>query len=837
MISMSDKKALFLENGVFPGIDDPITILLSNDFFIQYINKRGLKFLSKSQTEVLNKSLISLCKGNPECYLLLKHLESIPFEKPQMVKFTSSIKIRDHLYNIHWLIEVTTPQGKDNANQKLLIIGNPCSIEENNRKHSPCYYKRQYEHLLKQYENLLYIIRKSPNRIYWMNKDLIYQGCNDNVKDLFKLKYTDQIIGKTYSDFANILHIDKAVVEAFKKDDIEVMKTARPKLNIEDLSVENGEKKYFLTSRVPLLDKHNNVDGVIGISIDITDRKLLEQALEKAITVKQEFIANMSHDLRTPITGIMGMFKDLINLAAQIESKRELENQLSGDSSAELLQTLLERVESNSHLGLGAVEGLLILCNEILETVRLESHTAKMPVEAFDLSALINAVMNLLRPTAIEKELSLTMQINHNIPQYLLGSARYLSKSLLNLISNALKFTEKGSITVSATLAQAPKGELKKGDNINLIVKVSDTGIGIPKDKFEMIFEHFSRLSPSYKGHYKGYGLGLYTVKQYIAAMNGTISVDSKLGKGTQFTITLPFTVDDHTDHDLPEIDEPVTITAPKVNLQALDESQAHDNTHILLVEDQPMAAKVAKDMLKNCGCRSVIDWAPTGEIALKKATENNYDLILMDNGLPKMQGTEAAQKIRGLDDPIKSKVPIVALTGHAGPEHKKEFKAIGMDDLIIKPATDASLTRVLNTYVFPKSNVTQQTSQESNIDKSNLPLDWHASLKLDNVKNDPNLLEEYLSLMAGELKVTKKIFVDAFKANDTKALRAELHRVRGALTYLVLPEMNRTMKAFHDAVRAEPQDPKTTEETYRAAIHALDHFQQAYAKGFKGLK
>ena len=98
-------------------------------------------------------------------------------------------------------------------------------------------------------------------------------------------------------------------------------------------------------------------------------------------------------------------------------------------------------------------------------------------------------------------------------------------------------------------------------------------------------------------------------------------------------------------------------------------------------------------------------------------------------------------------------------------------------------------------------------------------------------------MLEEYLSLMAGELKVTKKIFVDAFKTNDTKGLRAELHRVRGALTYLVLPEMNRMMKAFHDAVRTEPQDPKTMEKTYRAAIDAIDHFQKAYAKGFKGLK
>ena len=679
------------------------------------------------------------------------------------------------------------------------------------------------------------IIATMPNNVYYLDTKCVLRGGNDTLAKMFGLKSHRELNGLTYDQMSRLAQWTEKQGDSFKDAELAVMKTGHARYNIEEPTVIiNGERRYYISSKVPLKNKAGEIIGVVGISTDITRQKHTEQALEKANTVKQEFIANMSHDLRTPITGILGMFKDLINLAAKIESKRDLENQLSGDSSREMLQTLLERVENNSHLGLSAVEGLLHLCNEILETVRLESHTAKMPQESFDLSVLINAVMNLLRPTAMEKALSLKIKMDNDIPQYLFGSARYLSKSLLNLISNALKFTEKGSIRVSAKLAQTPKAELKKGNKINLIIKVSDTGIGIPKDKFATIFEHFSRLSPSYKDHYKGYGLGLYTVKQYVEAMNGAITIDSEVDKGTQFTMTLPFTIDDHTDHDLLEIDIPVGITTPKVNVQALDESQPHDNTRVLLVEDQPMAAKVAKDMLKNCGCRSIIDWAPTGKIALRKATENHYDLILMDNGLPKMQGTEVVQKIRALDDPVKSKVPIVALTGHTDPEHKKAFKAIGMDDLITKPATDANLTRVLSTYVFPKSHAIKQTIQENQIHQRGLPLDWHASLKLDHVKNNENTLHEYLSLMAGELKVTKKIFVNAFKANDIKALRDELHRVRGALAYLVTPEMNYTLKAFHDAVREEPQSPKVMEETCQAAIKAINHFQQAYAKGFK---
>ena len=318
--------------------------------------------------------------------------------------------------------------------------------------------------------------------------------------------------------------------------------------------------------------------------------------------------------------------------------------------------------------------------------------------------------------------------------------------------------------------------------------------------------------------------------------MHGSIKVESMVGKGTQFILTLPFTVDDHTDHVVPEIDQRVSLQQPKVNVQAFDDSQPHDNTRVLLVEDTEMAATVARNMLKQCGCRSVIDWAQTGEIGLKKATENNYDLILMDIGLPKMQGTEVTEKIRALDDPIQSKVPIVALTGHADPEHKEAFQALGMNDLVIKPATDANITRILNAYVFPKSTVIKK-DETHKATTTPLVFDWAASLKLDSVKNDENLLKEYLSLMSGELKPTKKILVEAYINKDEKALRAELHRVRGALTYLVAPELNHTLKAFHQAVKATPQDSQTLEETYQAAIKAIDHFQQAYANGLKHVK
>jgi signal transduction histidine kinase len=360
------------------------------------------------------------------------------------------------------------------------------------------------------------------------------------------------MIGKSIRDFGERIGLSTEAINKIYKDHKEIIDTKRGKTTEYTNVLADGKKHTHLSKKEPLLDEKNNVIGVIGISMDITQRKRLEEQLKISNAVKKEFIANMSHDLRTPITGIMGMFTDLLHEASKIQHARDGENQLAWGACDELLKNLLDRVEKNSSIGLGAVDGLLNLCNEILETVRLESDTAKMPVEAFSLEAVISAVMDLVKPTALEKDLTLRMHIENDLPTYLFGSARYLSKTLLNIISNALKFTDKGSITVSSKLISTSNTTFKKGDSIHLTITVQDTGIGIPKDKFETIFEHFSRLSPSYKGQYKGYGLGLYSVKQYVNAMGGTIAVQSELGKGTDFILTLPFRVDDHADHETP---------------------------------------------------------------------------------------------------------------------------------------------------------------------------------------------------------------------------------------------------------------------------------------------
>lgn len=199
----------------------------------------------------------------------------------------------------------------------------------------------------------------------------------------------------------------------------------------------------------------------------------------------------MSHDLRTPITGIMGILQDFLRLAIKTEEKLDSEILLSVDEKTQLLQQMVDELDENSQVALGSIDSLLQLCNEILEVTKLESGKVEAPLEAFDLLVLKDSVINLLQPTAKDKKLTLEKSIDPNIPQYVFGSGKYLNKILLNLISNALKFTKEGCIKLYVDLKDKAKRFFKKGDAITLTFIVEDTGLGIPADKLRRFLSTF----------------------------------------------------------------------------------------------------------------------------------------------------------------------------------------------------------------------------------------------------------------------------------------------------------------------------------------------------------
>lgn len=374
------------------------------------------------------------------------------------------------------------------------------------------------ENIIKYYES---IIGCMPGNVYWLDNNGVAIGCNDNVLKMFGLHSLSEFKGLSFEDMGRIGSWTKEAEQAFKNDTLKVVTSGKPILNIEEPPIPhaNGKMIYFLTSRVPLYDQTGNIIGVVGISIDITDLKNAQASLkeakeqaEKANQLKSEFIRNMEHDIRTPFGGIWGL--------ANILFEREIDQ-----TKKELLSDIANSAKE-----------LLDYCNSILDFSKVESGTLPILEKKFNLRELINGVTIIEKPAITIKNLRFQLEYDSDLPSILLGDPYRLKRILINLISNSVKFTNNGYINFKVKL-------VKKTDNRYVIIRfiVEDSGIGMQQEKQDLIYEKFVRLTSSNQGLYKGLGLGLRVVKQFMNEMSGDIELNSTLGKGTVFTCTIPF--------------------------------------------------------------------------------------------------------------------------------------------------------------------------------------------------------------------------------------------------------------------------------------------------------
>jgi len=562
---------------------------------------------------------------------------------------------------------------------------------------------------------------------------------------------------------------------------------------------------YFVAIVIGIIFAHNK-----QVIEEVRRRSIKAEANSRA---KSEFIANMSHDILTPITGMLGMVQDMLNMADQTKSslQKEQASATASPKSSPLLTNIIETVERDGQFLIAATDELLQLCNEILEVVRLESGAPTERLESFNLHEIVQHNVELLQPYAKHKNLSLSYDISPATPNFLNGLRIYLDRILLNLISNALKFTEIGFVKVKVGLLENTNTSYQPGDKVTIQIVVEDTGIGIPEDKFDMIFEHFSRLTPSYEGVYKGSGLGLYTVNRYVGAMVGRIRVESKINKGTRFIVSLPFTVSDRTDRIRQSIRQSTPIKPTKSSTTVKKTTTDDLTASILLVEDNAAAMAVTL-ALKPFNC--VIDIAEDGAQAVKKAESKLYDLIFMDVGLPDISGIDVTKAIRAFSDIQKSQVPIVVLTGHAGDvEKRQECIDAGIQEVLSKPVQPLALESVLQRFVLHTS--------------APVIIDWEGCVHM--CQGDSEFTRHLLSMFSKELKATQDILAKAYADKDTKALLDELHRCRGGICYLKLPQLEYALKTFDHAVKADPQDLNELEATYTALQQAMEAFWVAW--------
>ncbi|MDQ7831520.1 MAG: ATP-binding protein [Desulfovibrionaceae bacterium] len=384
-------------------------------------------------------------------------------------------------------------------------------------------------------------------------------------------------------------------------------------------------------------------------------------ATKAAESAKSVFLTNMSHELRTPMIGILGMTE--LTLATSLSRKQREYLEMVRHSAASLLEII----------------------NDILDSARITAGKLELAATAFALRETVESAITVFAPLAEQKGLSLSAHIADTVPMIVVGDPIRLRQVLINLVGNAVKFTEKGSVEVDVSLDSSPPSQM---DAPRLAFTVRDTGIGIPAGKLDAIFESFTQADPSPTRKYRGAGLGLSIFKELVTMMGGEIDVTSEEGKGSVFSFRVAL--------------RPAGERAP-AEAAGGDHGAAWENAlpplTILLAEDNPVNQMFIRELLEQSG-HAVIT-AHTGLRAVKVLEKSRVDAVLMDIQMPEMDGMEATRIIRSATDGrIDPEVPIIALTAHAHKGDRETFLRAGMDDYLPKPVglpeISASLLRVL---------------------------------------------------------------------------------------------------------------------------------------------
>lgn len=512
------------------------------------------------------------------------------------------------------------------------------------------------------------------------------------------------------------------------------------------LTIKDNKLTDVLFNGSTYKDDKGNILGAVIVARDITEQKKNEKELiearvfaelatelaevakgkaEDAVKSKQQFLSNMSHEIRTPMNAIIGFTKVVLKTELT-DKQREYLNAIKTSGDA-----------------------LIVLINDILDLAKVDAGKMTFEKTPFKLATSISSMLHLFEIKIQEKNLQLIKNLDKNIPEVLIGDPVRLHQIILNLVSNALKFTNEGSITVDVKVKE------QNEDKIIIEFSVKDTGIGIEDYKLEKIFENFQQASSGTSRIYGGTGLGLAIVKQLVESQGGSIEVTSELMTGSTFKFLLEFQ------------------KTKEVTLKEVDQieiSYQNKNIKVLVVEDIALNQLLMKTLLDDFGFER--DIASNGKIAIEKLQENIYDVVLMDLQMPEMNGFDATDYIR---NEMKSNVPIIALTADVTTVDLQKCTAVGMNDYIAKPVDERVLYSKIIKHV-QRARLFDVSEKEQSLNKQ--IRQTNLTYLLSKTKANPDTMMEMISLYLEQTPPLIESMKQSLVNQDWNLLHSSVHKM-----------------------------------------------------------
>ncbi len=421
-------------------------------------------------------------------------------------------------------------------------------------------------------------------------------------------------------------------------------------------------KKYFELDKEITSEEVSLKTKALHIRYDLEELKKQKEIAELSDKLKEQFLANVSHEIRTPMNGVLGM----AHLLGKTSPTREQQEYIDAI-----------KISANN---------LMVIINDILDFSKINAGKIEFSETEFNLRDLVKGIVQILQVRADEKKIQIGCTLDYHIKDNLIGDPIRLNQILVNLMGNAVKFTEKGKVTLDIKIME------EKDSICKVRFRVTDSGIGIPDNKLQSIFESFEQAENN-KRRYEGTGLGLTIVKQLVELQGGSISVKSRVNEGSEFTVDMFF-----------KLGVNKTVAHP---VEVTEQSNSKDVSHVrvLIVEDNKVNQLLVKNMLKKFGFEN-FEAAENGKVALSKLREQEFDIILMDIQMPEMDGYEITREIRTRMRNEVRNIPIIALTADASEKEKVKARESGMNDYVVKPYTPEELYSTLLKFIPENTNL-----------------------------------------------------------------------------------------------------------------------------------